>query len=272
MWLTIPMMYFEPPALCVRRFWRGLPPADRREPRTTTASSPPRTPGRCARSPPGRTATTRASRSTPRRSGSRCARAAQTAFVSYRNRVTEVNVPPPDEFPPGRPSCDARGSRLDAARRSSHRHPAAGPRTRRRPAAVGLDRDGRARLLRARGRAGRHAGGAASWASRRAPPAACSPRWPSGGMLERSRVRPLPAGPAAVRDRAARRRPADAARAVAAGARRAARAAARDRAARRARRRGRALRRPAGGQRRRARCSTPSCTGAGPATRPARAR
>jgi hypothetical protein len=24
---------------------------------------------------------------------------AQTAFVSYRNRVTEVNVPPPDEFP-----------------------------------------------------------------------------------------------------------------------------------------------------------------------------
>ncbi|MDN5859674.1 MAG: histidine phosphatase family protein, partial [Pseudonocardia sp.] len=23
-WLTIPMMYFEPPALCVRRFWRGF--------------------------------------------------------------------------------------------------------------------------------------------------------------------------------------------------------------------------------------------------------
>ena len=24
---------------------------------------------------------------------------ARSAFVSYRNRVTEVNVPPPDEFP-----------------------------------------------------------------------------------------------------------------------------------------------------------------------------
>ena len=24
MWLTIPMMYFEPPAMCVRRFWRGF--------------------------------------------------------------------------------------------------------------------------------------------------------------------------------------------------------------------------------------------------------
>ena len=23
----------------------------------------------------------------------------QTALVAYRNRVTEVNVPPPDEFP-----------------------------------------------------------------------------------------------------------------------------------------------------------------------------
>ena len=60
-WLTIPMMYFEPPALCVRRFWRGFHRLIDETP-GTTGSSPPRTPGRCARSPPGRTATTRASR------------------------------------------------------------------------------------------------------------------------------------------------------------------------------------------------------------------
>jgi len=24
MWLTIPLMYFEPPQSCVRRFWRGF--------------------------------------------------------------------------------------------------------------------------------------------------------------------------------------------------------------------------------------------------------
>ena len=60
MWLTIPLMYFEPPAMCVRRFWRGSPPADHRADqhdgslthRRILAATPR---ARCAPSPPGRT-------------------------------------------------------------------------------------------------------------------------------------------------------------------------------------------------------------------------
>ena len=36
MWLTIPLMYFEPPALCVRRFWRGFHRLIAESTRTTT--------------------------------------------------------------------------------------------------------------------------------------------------------------------------------------------------------------------------------------------
>ena len=62
MWMTIPLMYFEPPAMCVRRFWRGFHRLIAEHARGPTGSSPRRTPARSARSRPGRTATTPASR------------------------------------------------------------------------------------------------------------------------------------------------------------------------------------------------------------------
>jgi broad specificity phosphatase PhoE len=97
-WLTIPMMYFEPPALCVRRFWRGFHrliaehPGDQRI-LAATHSGPMRAFATWAHGyDPGEPLNTEEIRVKLREGG-------QTAFVSYRNRVTEVNVPPPDEFP-----------------------------------------------------------------------------------------------------------------------------------------------------------------------------
>ncbi|MHA6784175.1 histidine phosphatase family protein [Pseudonocardia saturnea] len=98
MWLTIPLMYFEPPALCVRRFWRGfhrLIAEDRGEQRilAATHSGPMRAFATWAHGyDPGEPLNTEEIRVKVREG-------AQTALVSYRNRVTEVNVPPPDEFP-----------------------------------------------------------------------------------------------------------------------------------------------------------------------------
>jgi broad specificity phosphatase PhoE len=98
MWLTIPLMYFEPPALCVRRFWRGFHrliaehPEDRRI-LAATHSGPMRAFATWAHGyDPGEPLNTEEIRVKLREGG-------QTALVSYRNRVTEVNVPPPDEFP-----------------------------------------------------------------------------------------------------------------------------------------------------------------------------
>ncbi|GEL21532.1 hypothetical protein PSU4_04860 [Pseudonocardia sulfidoxydans NBRC 16205] len=98
MWLTIPMMYFEPPALCVRRFWRGFhrlmaeSPGHRRIV-AATHSGPMRAFATWAHGyDPGEPLNTEEIRVKLREGG-------RTAFVSYRNRVTEVHVPPADEFP-----------------------------------------------------------------------------------------------------------------------------------------------------------------------------
>ena len=98
MWLTIPLMYFEPPAMCVRRFWRGFhrlieetpEPPDRRR---HALRPDPRVRHLGARLRPRRAVQHRGGR------GEGAAAAGETALVAYRNRVTEVNVPPPDEFP-----------------------------------------------------------------------------------------------------------------------------------------------------------------------------
>ena len=120
----------------------------------------------------------------------------------------------------------------------------------RRSAALGVDRHGRARLLRARGRAGRHPGGRRARASRRAPPAGCWPRWRRAGCWSapgpgryRLGLRLFEIGQLAV-DRLMLR---ELALPVLGELRD---AAARDRPARGAGRRRRALRRPAGGHRR----------------------
>lgn len=98
MWLTIPMMYFEPPAVCVRRFWRGFHRLMRESPDhrrivAATHSGPMRAFATWAHGyDPGEPLNTEEIRVKLREGG-------RTAFVSYRNRVTEVHVPPADEFP-----------------------------------------------------------------------------------------------------------------------------------------------------------------------------
>ncbi|RZT87047.1 broad specificity phosphatase PhoE [Pseudonocardia sediminis] len=103
-WLTIPMMYFEPPALCVRRFWRGFHrlvseigddelATGRHRIVAATHSGPMRAFATWAHGyDPGEPLNTEEIRVKLREDR-------RTAFVSYRNRVTEVLVPPPDEFP-----------------------------------------------------------------------------------------------------------------------------------------------------------------------------
>lgn len=97
MWLTIPLMYFEPPAMCVRRFWRGFHRLIEESPNTrivaATHSGPIRAFATWAHGyDPGEPYNTEEVVVKVRRGG-------KTALVAYRNRVTEVNVPPPDEFP-----------------------------------------------------------------------------------------------------------------------------------------------------------------------------
>lgn len=97
MWLTIPLMYFEPPAMCVRRFWRGFHRLIEESPDhrivAATHSGPIRAFATWAHGyDPGEPYNTEEVVVKVRRGG-------QTALVAYRNRVTEVNVPPPDEFP-----------------------------------------------------------------------------------------------------------------------------------------------------------------------------
>lgn len=98
MWLTIPLMYFESPQACVRRFWRGFhrimaesPPGARIV--AATHSGPIRAFATWAHGyDPGEPHNTEEVILRIRNGG-------RTATVSYRNRVTEVNVPPPDEMP-----------------------------------------------------------------------------------------------------------------------------------------------------------------------------
>jgi broad specificity phosphatase PhoE len=97
MWLTIPLMYFEPPAMCVRRFWRGFHRMIEESPNqrivAATHSGPIRAFATWAHGyDPGEPYNTEEVVVKVRRGG-------KTALVAYRNRVTEVNVPPPDEFP-----------------------------------------------------------------------------------------------------------------------------------------------------------------------------
>lgn len=97
MWLTIPLLYFEPPAMCVRRFWRGFHRLLAETPDVkiiaATHSGPIRAFATWAHGyDPGEPYNTEEVVVKVRRGG-------RTALVAYRNRVTEVNVPPPDEFP-----------------------------------------------------------------------------------------------------------------------------------------------------------------------------
>lgn len=98
MWLTIPLMYFEPPQACVRRFWRGFHRliaewSDTPRFICATHSGPMRAFATWAHGyDPGEPLNTEEVRVKIREGG-------RTALVSYRNRVTEVNIPPADEFP-----------------------------------------------------------------------------------------------------------------------------------------------------------------------------
>jgi broad specificity phosphatase PhoE len=97
MWLTIPLMYFEPPQSTVRRFWRGFHRLMAESPDTriiaATHSGPIRAFATWAHGyDPGEPYNTEEVVVRIRRGGG-------TALVAYRNRVTEVNVPPPDEMP-----------------------------------------------------------------------------------------------------------------------------------------------------------------------------
>lgn len=95
MWLTVPLMYFEPPAVCVRRFWRGFGRLVAESPGqrilAATHSGPMRAFATWAHGyDPGEPLNTEEIRVKLREGG-------RTALVSYRNRVTEVNVPEPDD-------------------------------------------------------------------------------------------------------------------------------------------------------------------------------
>ena len=97
-WLTMPMMYFEPPVSCVRRFWRGILDArERTEARTVvvaTHSGPIRAFATLAMGyDPGEPFNTEFVRV-------RLVAGGTTALVLYRNRVQEVVVPDLDALPP----------------------------------------------------------------------------------------------------------------------------------------------------------------------------
>ena len=102
-WLTMPMMYFEPPVSCVRRFWRGILEARQRsEARTVvvaTHSGPIRAFATLAMGyDPGEPFNTEFVRV-------RLVAGGTTALVLYRNRVQEVVIPDLDALPP---NSDAR--------------------------------------------------------------------------------------------------------------------------------------------------------------------
>jgi broad specificity phosphatase PhoE len=96
-WLQVPMMYFESPQACVRRFWRGISRLVAQTPGTrilaATHSGPMRAFATWAHGyDPGEPLNTEEVRVKIRAGG-------RTALVSYRNRVTEVHIPPSDEVP-----------------------------------------------------------------------------------------------------------------------------------------------------------------------------
>jgi len=102
-WLTIPMLHFEPPVSCVRRFWSAIT--------RLVEEAPPPGSGR-------NTVIVASTHSGPIRAFATWAHGydpgepynleevvvsvkegAKEALVAYRNRVTEVHVPPVDELP-----------------------------------------------------------------------------------------------------------------------------------------------------------------------------
>lgn len=96
-WLTMPMMYFEPPVSCVRRFWRGILEArDRTQARAVvvaTHSGPIRAFATLAMGyDPGEPFNTEFVRV-------RLVSGGHTALVLYRNRVQEVVIPDLDALP-----------------------------------------------------------------------------------------------------------------------------------------------------------------------------
>ena len=102
-WLTMPMLHFEPPVSCVRRFWRGILDA-----RANTAA---RTVVVATHSGPIRAFATMAMGYDPGEPFNtefvrvRLVAGGSTALVLYRNRVQEVVVPDLDALPP---SSDSR--------------------------------------------------------------------------------------------------------------------------------------------------------------------
>lgn len=97
MWLTVPLMYFEPPQACVRRFWLAIHQLTAASPGVrviaATHSGPMRAFATWAHGyDPGEPLNTEEIRVKIREGG-------RTALVSYRNRVTEVHIPPDGEFP-----------------------------------------------------------------------------------------------------------------------------------------------------------------------------
>jgi hypothetical protein len=102
-WLTIPMLHFEPPISCVRRFWSAIT--------RLVDEAPPAGSGRS-------TVIVAATHSGPIRAFATWAHGydpgepynleevvvsvkegAKEALVAYRNRVTEVHVPPMEQLP-----------------------------------------------------------------------------------------------------------------------------------------------------------------------------
>ncbi len=96
-WLTIPLMYFESPQACVRRFWRGFHRVMEESPGSRIIAA--------THSGPIRAFATWAHGYDPGEPHNveevivRIRKGGRTALVGYRNRVTEVNVPDPDEMP-----------------------------------------------------------------------------------------------------------------------------------------------------------------------------
>ena len=107
-WLSVPMLHFEPPASTVRRFWRGIERLSAEYPRArlviATHSGPIRAFAVWALGyDPGEPYNVEHVRVKLREGGTE-------AFVSYRNRVQEVHVPPVDELPRWEPEPVGEGA------------------------------------------------------------------------------------------------------------------------------------------------------------------
>ena len=102
-WLTMPMVHFEPPAMAVRRFWRGITSLSEQFPGARLAVA---THSGCIRAfavsalgyDPGEPYNTEHVR-VKLYGTAEAARAGMTATIGYRNRVQEWKVPDPAALP-----------------------------------------------------------------------------------------------------------------------------------------------------------------------------